>query len=159
VARASTAGFAIVANTSQIQALGRRLRETPPELRKAIRAELRAAAKVVADAAKVRASWSQKIPGTIKVKGSGFTLRIAAGGPDAPAAVAFEVGSKRHPGVNRHPVFAAVGGAAYANPRRWVDQPTRPYLAPALKDKQPEILLALGRAATELIDHKLDGGA
>jgi hypothetical protein len=78
-----------------------------------------AAAKIIADAAKVLAAgWSVQIPPDIRVTGGGDSADITASvGPAYPNEVA---------GV-RHPV--------YGNRRNWVLNQYRPFLAPAADAK------------------------
>ncbi len=109
---------------------------------------LREGAQVVADDAKANASWSSRIPDTIKVKGGLARLSVvAASGADneklLPFAKAMEYGSKHQGGRwNRHPVFAARGSTAYNTTARWVNQPIRPFLTPAVV-KNRELIIEL----------------
>jgi len=86
---------------------------------------------IVAEAAKGYASWSTRIPSTLKVVGGGnkqgtsiTAVSVKAGGPNAPHAAAYE-GTKGD--VFRHPVYGNMGN--------WVDQDARPYLARAANEK------------------------
>ena len=79
--------------------------------------DLRAAAEVIANAARRSAAWSSKIPGDIHVGVAGDTAVIWT---EAPAAYPNETGA-------RHPVFAH-------GPRdkwTWVPGNHRPFLGPA----------------------------
>lgn len=154
-ASSSLSGVGFTADASQLRTLSRSLRMAPLEIRREIGIELRAMADLVAKDAKSRASWSSRIPGSIHRQGSGLSIRVVAGGADAPNAAPLESGSKGHGGVNRHPVFAAVGSAAYGNSGRWVDQPTRPFLLPALDAHRTEIVDLLGRSTAKALDARI----
>lgn len=89
------------------------------------------AGQIVADTAKGYASWSTRIPESIKVMGGGnkqgtsvTAVSVKAGGAKAPHAAAYE-GTKGD--VFRHPVWG--------NMSNWVSQDTRPYLARAANEK------------------------
>ncbi|WP_163571030.1 hypothetical protein [Fodinicola feengrottensis] len=92
---------------------------SPKELAKG----LRSAGQIVAAAAASNASWSTRIPQSIKVSGGAQSVTVRAGGDAAPHAAAFE-GTKG--AVFRHPV--------YGQSEVWVDQAAKPYLAKAAND-------------------------
>jgi hypothetical protein len=85
---------------------------------------LREAAEVIAEQARVNASWSARIPPSIKVSGGSGGVSIMSGAPPAyPNEVA---------GV-RHPVF---GGRGTSRPKApWVTNKHRPFLAPAADER------------------------
>jgi hypothetical protein len=107
--------------------IARDMRALPDEARKAVRPALRRAGQVVAREAMVNASWSSRIPGTIRVVTSfrvnreGVTIR--AGGKNAPHARPYE--HLGDPGTFRHPV--------YGDREVWVAQSARPFLFKAAK--------------------------
>ncbi len=104
--------------------------------------------------AKRHASWSSRIPNTIKLQGSvnRFSLVAAVAKVDTERsfsqfARAMEYGSKsgggrrgRNGEKNRHPVYArpkdvynqAMGGKAW--PGKWTDQPVQPFFKPAIEE-------------------------
>jgi hypothetical protein len=84
---------------------------------------LKEAGEYVAGIARGKASWSSKVPASIKVGGGRSGVNITAGGARAPAAYPNEI-----PGV-RHPVFGGKGTARPDAP--WVTNENRPFLAPA----------------------------
>lgn len=129
----SKTGIPIVADTRQMTVLARDLRRASPEAWKACRVALRAAGQVVADDAKQRASFSTRIPGSIKVRVARGNVKVVAGGPAAPNAAPLE--NKGRAGKFRHPVFG--------DRERWVDQPARPFLAPALEAHREEVAKAI----------------
>lgn len=114
--------------TDPSEAIGRLVKELgkfPPELRKAMRPALKAAAEPIVADAKARASWSTRIPRAISLgvrfgrRDPGVSIRVRRG--VAPHG-------RAHEGITgnatfRHPVFG--------HRDRWVDQGTRSYLAPA----------------------------
>lgn len=101
--------------------------------------DLRAAAQVIAEEAKLESSWSSRIPGSIVVRGAGANVRIVAGGPRAPHAITFEApeGTPR-----RHPVFAR---GTDRTKWVWVAQTPRPYLRTAGERKGEEALEKFAR--------------
>lgn len=129
------------------------LRRLPLETRKKIRPKLRRVGGRVAAAAKANASWSSRIPATVRVVTSfrfereGVAVKL--GGRGTPHARPYE-GLTRDP--FRHPVNA--------DPRKtrgewtWVSQAARPMLRPAARANEAEtnreMLAALDEAAREL---------
>lgn len=120
------------------------MRKLPTELRKALRPRLRMAGQVIANAARANASWSSRIPGTIKV-GTKFSpnregVYIRAGGASAPHARLYELGS-RSPSSFRHPVFG--------HRDRWVEQTTRPFLFRAAEQHVSQTTVAIENALSD----------
>ncbi len=115
-----------------------------PNLDREFNKALRAAALPVAEVAKQLASWSSRIPATIKIAGGARWIVIKAGGKGAPHAAAFE--HKGKPGTFRHPMFG--------NRDVWVAQKARPFLVPALvanhenirRDAEAAVILVLREA-------------
>lgn len=128
------------------------MRALTPETRKAVRPKLREAGRMVVEDAKGRASWSTRIPPTIRMATSfredreGVT--ITAGNKATPHARPYEDVPGR--GQFRHPVhansknFTRKGWA-------WVTQTSRPFLFPAA--------MANEAAATAMIRSALDDAA
>lgn len=96
------------------------------DLRNRLRKGLRAGGNIVAAAAKANASWSGRIPGSIRVGVTTKGVYVRAGGPKAPHAVVFE--GKVDGGDRRHPVFATGDRGTW----HWAVQPKKPFLVPAL---------------------------
>lgn len=113
--------------------IARDMRKLPPEARKAARPKLRAAGQVIQTKAQANASWSSRIPQSVKVVTSfranreGVTVR--AGGSNAPHARAYEGLTTRGDSF-RHPVY----GHDW-----WVTQATRPFLIPAVEASSAEV--------------------
>ncbi|HEY9417673.1 MAG TPA: hypothetical protein VIQ30_23180 [Pseudonocardia sp.] len=110
------------------------MRRLPDEARRKLRPQLRSAAEATAEDARRRASWSTRIPPTVKVRTSFRVGRegveIVAGGPSAPHARPYEGLSAGGSGEFRHPVYADATNFT----RRgwtWVTAATRPFLFPA----------------------------
>lgn len=131
--------------TNPFVEIARDMRRLPEETRKAVRPALRKAGELIAREAKVNASWSSRIPATIRVETSfrsnreGVTVR--AGGPSTPHARPYEGISSRG-STFRHPVY----GRDW-----WVTQASRPFLVPAAESAQ--------RAATAAVSETLDDAA
>lgn len=87
---------------------------------------LRQAAEVIAARAKVNASWSKRIPRSVRIyqlTAHGHIATIAAGGVRAPQAYTFEAPDG--------PVWHPVWGHGPRKDWHWVRQEPRPFLAPA----------------------------
>jgi hypothetical protein len=104
--------------------LSRSLRDVSPAAAMVLSVELRVARDDIAKKAKANASFSQKIPGSIRGTGSGVSLKVSAGGSTAPDAAPFENRGKS--GNFRHPVFGHTD--------RWVSQAAHPFLTPAARE-------------------------
>jgi len=125
-----------------------------PATRKAVRPKLREAGQSVATTAKSNASWSTRIPATIKVMVSFRADRegvlITAGGPTAPHARPYEDVAGR--GFFRHPVMPdpAKPRSAWA----WAQQASRPFLLRAGESNEAattgSLLAALDEAARDI---------
>lgn len=128
------------------------MRALPEESRKAIRPRLREAGQMVANDARSRASWSSRIPGTVRMTTS-FRLdregvTVIAGNSATPHARPYEdVAGK---GKFRHPVFADTKNFTRKG-WTWVTQVSRPFLFPAAKANEA--------AATAAIRSALDDAA
>lgn len=118
--------------TNPLQEIARDMRALPEETRKAIRPALKKAGEQVRREAAVNASWSSRIPATLKVTASFRQNRegvtVTAGGPNAPHARPYEAIATRGT-TFRHPVFD--------RDTPWVTEPTRPFLRPAAKAAGP----------------------
>lgn len=113
-------------NVDGLAALARDLRAVDAEQAATFRQIVKAAATPVADEASANASWSNRIPGSIRIVMTGANtnpkVAVRAGGRAAPGAAALENGGQS--GTFRHPVFGDTSN--------WTDQPARPFLLPAL---------------------------
>ncbi len=107
----------------------RRLQDST--LSKNLRAALKKGGQLVADDAKARSSWSNRIPGSIKVSVTQKGVAVKAGGDKAPHAAIYESGG-------RHPVFG--------NRSAWVNVEKRPYLMPAGESKVEQVVDVIGDA-------------
>lgn len=142
------------ANASDLTKLGTRLRKSHPEVSKQLRRAVRAEGRKIADAAKGKASWSTRIPDTIRVAAQGVnTAVVRAGGKDAPHAAAYEHSGRA--GTFRHPVFA--DGSKTRDQWTWVNQQARPFLHPAALERLPETVRALGDAVQAAVDNVIEG--
>lgn len=122
--------------------IARDMRRLPEETRKAIRPALRKAGEMIAHEAKVNASWSSRIPSSIRVETSFRQNRegviVRAGNANSPHARPYE-GLTSSGSTFRHPVFGR---------DVWVAQTERPFLFPAAEAGQA--------AATEAVASALD---
>lgn len=117
-----------------------------PLIYKTFRINMRGVGDIVAEEARsIVSGVSQTVPDSIKVRVSSSTVSVVAGGSGVPMAGLLELGNVKGSGSTfRHPVFG--------NRNVWVDQPTHPYLAPALGNK----IDAVEVAATEALDLAID---
>jgi hypothetical protein len=121
-AKSSQSAPSFVIDTSQLKEFGKRLRATSPAVAKVLRLRLHEVGDVVAEAAREEASFSTRIPGSIKVRVSGFGVKVVGNATGtAPDAAPLE--NKGQSGSFRHPVFG--------DRENWVDQKAHPFLAPA----------------------------
>jgi len=171
--RESTANANVYVDTTGLKDLARDLRRASPELSKGFRSKMKVAAEIVKTEAATRASFSRRIPSSLRVSvtGNGATVKVAAGGARAPDAAAIE---NRGKGFVRHPVFevaVAKGGGgrtlvshskkhpelvSKAGQSRsggvapWTAKNSHPaYLSPALEAKEEEITTAIAAVVDE----------
>lgn len=133
-------------DTRALRSLGRQLREAKPAMYRGMQKGIRAEAAKVAERAKANASWSTRIPGTVKASVSGFTTaKVSAGGTNAPHAAAYEHAGAQ--GTFRHPV--------YGNREVWVDENARPYLHKAAWDHLQESADAIARIVLTALEEEI----
>jgi hypothetical protein len=119
------------------------LRKVAPEISKHLQLQLRVIGQSVADEYRSNIeAYSTTVPDSIKVRVSGATVSVLAGGPGVPMAGLLELGNAkaRTTTAFNHPVF---GSAA-----SWVTQPMHPALGPAVESK----FGAVERAAATAIE-------
>lgn len=141
------------ADASGLRKLGAELRRAKPEVYRQVRRAILAQARVIADDAKQRASWSTRIPASIRPSVSGLSAVVRAGGVNAPHAAALEHAGRQ--GSFRHPVFA--DQSLTRSDWSWVSQQARPFLHPAALDHLDETVRALGVAVTSAVDTQIRG--
>jgi hypothetical protein len=121
--------------------LYRAAKAAPGVVQVELRRGVKKAAQPVADSVKSAASWSSRIPGSIKTKASfaakGASVTIVADAGIAPEAAPLNHGGKG--GTFRHRVF---GGDT------WVSQPARPFFQTGAKAGTP----AAERAMLDVMD-------
>lgn len=148
-------GEMVRVDSSELRALAKELRRARPEVYRAAQAAMLAAGEHMAESAKSRASWSSRIPGTIKVRADGlFGIKLVAGGgknSTAPHAKPFEHAGQS--GDFRHPVFAdaSKGRDAWT----WTQQEARPFLHPAVMESLQQTAEAVADLMTEAIQQFL----
>lgn len=113
------------------------LRAVPGNMTRELRKGVVAAAKPAVAAVKEEASWSSRIPGSIKAKASfgarSTSVQIIADPAVAPEAAVLNHGGRG--GQFRHPVFG--------NRNNWVNQAARPFFETAVRRTQPQIEQAI----------------
>lgn len=124
---------------TSIRLLARAFGRMPPFLQAELKPQLRLAGNVVADQAKANAAvFSKRIPPAISVSSrltstGGVYVRVSS--IKAPHARPIE-GSGGNT-TFRHPVFGT---------DTWVEQPTHPFLFPAVRQKRPEVMALVASA-------------
>lgn len=111
----------LMIDVSDLKDLARDLRRVDPVLQKQFLKALGRTGEIVATRARQNASFSTRIPGSIKVRRRGVRVRVQAGGDAAPEAAPLENRGKQ--GTFRHPLFG--------DRETWVSQPAHPFLTPA----------------------------
>lgn len=127
-----------------VRLLAANFQKMPAELRRELRPKLRQAAEPIRADAQGRASWSSRIPGSIKIstsfsKGIGGGVFLRANAAVAPHARPYE--NMGEPGTFRHPVFG--------NRSVWVPQRARPFLIPAVRAGRDRIIGAVEEAIND----------
>lgn len=130
----------VTVNTSGLRDVAAALRQAAKRLPTAHRAALREGAEKIAVDARAKASWSTRIPGSVRVKARGDRVSVTA---DAPDAAPLENRGKE--GEFKHPVFGNAGVV--------VSQKARPFLHPAARINEPKLvdgtLEAIDKTMTE----------
>lgn len=136
---------------TEISGLVKRLAVAEPEMRKALPKRLRKAVQPIVQAAQANADAVS--PGTkirigtrVRLAGrNGASIKITATSPKKPAlGPLLERGNRgtRAGGTIRHPVFGH---------DVWVDQPTQPYLQPAVDAHEKEAIDSTSAVMTDVL--------
>jgi len=135
-ARSSKSYASFGVDVTPLRALSRDFRQLDSSVGTHFRSGLRSVGQVVGDRAKERArsfprlgQGTDRIEGSIRVQQASGSIRVVAGGNDAPEAAPLEHGGQA--GSFRHPLFG--------NQDVWVAQMAHPFLAPALDDTADEV--------------------
>lgn len=148
--------YQIDAGVGNVVAMREALNRIPAQLQRQSRSALRvASAPIVADA-KRRASWSSRIPGAISSRirfaGNKAGVRITVSAKRADHARPYEGLLARQRDSRRigfrHPVFAQGG---FRQQWTWVNEPFRPYLAPAVEAGAPGVEKSLIAAVDDVL--------
>lgn len=134
-----------LAGSAGVRQLAQMLRDVPPESRRTVSRRMRVIGERVRADAAGNASWSSRIPGSLRVT-TRFTgrfpgVRIEADAGRAPHARPYEgiTGTAQF----RHPV--------YGNRSVWVAQACRPFLRPAVARNQSEVVAEVTAAVGEAV--------
>ena len=129
----------------ELKRLAADLRKVAPEVRKQLPKRMRQAAEPIRQEAEARKPASDfRVGVRFKASGrDGATVKIVATSrkrPELPGLLERGNAGSRNPSRFRHPVFG--------DRDVWVEQATRPFLAPALHDKREEAI----RNIAEIVD-------
>jgi hypothetical protein len=143
-------GFGI--DTSDFKNVAKALRQAKGQTQKNFRRGLRAAGEIVAVEARAVASEnSTKIPPSIKVRVTGATVSVIAGGQGVPTGGLFELGNA---GGGKSAV-ASRGGTfrapLFGNKNFWYSHAMHPFLKPAAANKEAEVERAIVGTLDEAI--------
>lgn len=139
------------ADTSEFKILLEQFRDVPKELRSSIRRAVREAAADFVGDVKADASWSSRIPASVRTTTS-FSqkapgVRIFVDSKKAPHARPYEGMAK---GGNeskfRHPV--------YGDREVWVTQATRPFFRPNVEKHRAQVLDAIESALIQTLPRR-----
>lgn len=137
-------GRVITVDNEPLKTLARNLNRASPDIARALRRGVADAGRMIRDDARERASFSAKIPATIRVSASGTTATVKAGTAAVPEAALWE-----RPGGWRHPTFGH---------RPWHHEGPHQYLHPALEAQREPATRRILDAVVEAIDSVLGGG-
>ena len=127
-------------NTDGLGQLAKFLKAAADGTDKRLKLGLKNAGSIAANKAKGNASWSTKLPGSVKVSVSQRAVAITAGGRNAPEAISYEVHGK-------HPVWSK-------NRKRWNKTPLkRPFMKPAATQTAPQVAGAILEAVADIGSH------
>jgi hypothetical protein len=107
-------------------------------------ARMQEAAEVIADSARRKSSWSERIPAsvhTLTAPGAD-TVLIVAGGAPAPHAITFEAPNASY---WKHPVF----GRGPRETWHWVKQDPRRFLKPAAEEEAGHSVRVVAQAVND----------
>jgi hypothetical protein len=105
---------------------------------------IRDGANVIAEGVKRRAAWSERIPGSVRVRVTGLSFTISAGGAEAPSAYPNEAPARRgkQAGVPvNHPLWG--------NREHWYPQRPRPFMLPAAEEDSDRALAAVAEVVND----------
>lgn len=126
----ANAGASIMIDTKQFSMLVRGIRSTGAAGAAAVRGAFRDSAEIVKADAAGRASYSSRIPGSLKARATATNFKVSAGGEAAPNAAPIE---NKGRGFVRHPVFG--------DREAWTEKNSHPaFLSPALEAHEEEIV-------------------
>jgi hypothetical protein len=154
VADAVTLRLGMGVDATDFAGFAKALRKAAPDLAKLLRTNLRAVGSVAADEARgIAGEVSTSIPPTIKVRVSGATVAIVAGGKENAIAGLFELGNK----PNRRSPGDTFGHPVFGNKQVWSRQATHPFLAPAVTNRGAEVEAGALDALDDVIARVVNG--
>lgn len=133
--------FGSTVDVSDLRSLAAAFRAGPASLQRHMQTRMRDVGGIVADQAGVNSDWSTRIPESIKVRVSGLNITVSAGNDAAPHAAPYE--HQGQPGTFMHPVFG--------NRSVWVQEAARPFLAPALDERTPDVVAGISDAVDDTL--------
>lgn len=141
--------LAVRIDSRSIARASREVRRASPEAWKALRVRLREIGQVVAGDARGDASYSDRIPQSVKVRVTGGgNVKVVMGGDAAPNAVPIE---NKGRGFVRHPTFG--------HKDRWTSKNSRPaILLPAFARRADWALAEMERAYLDTFIRVFEGG-
>ena len=148
------------ADASSLRKMAKALRAAQAGMYRETQKSLRAVGQVVAERAKRNASWSSRIPATVKVRSAGVNAVIVSAGNKDTAPHAKAIEHAGDPGMFRHPLNYPnqdPGGGKNGRGANWADQQARPFLHPAAMEDLQGSAEAVGAALTVQVEKTLHG--
>jgi hypothetical protein len=138
-------------DTRDFRKFAKALMVAAPMVYATLRINMRGVGDIVANEARgIAAGASTTVPDSIKVRVSGATVSVVAGGAGVPMGGLLEEGNVGgSKGTFRHPVFG--------NATVWASQPMHPFLAPALANKMDAAEIAAVEALDLAIEEAVTG--
>lgn len=125
----------IAIDATRILSFAVQLRDVPKEMQKDLRRNILDASDVIVQRARSNASWSSRIPNAISARvrfGTGSAVQIVVDSKQAPHARPYEGIGQGRGNTFRHPLFG--------NTDIWVEQQQRPFLFPARRQHEHEVV-------------------
>jgi hypothetical protein len=110
----------------------------------ALKRRIKDGADIIAAGVRKRAAWSETIPGSVKVRVTGLSFTISAGGAEAPSAYPNEAPARRGKRAG-----TPVNHPLWGNREHWYPQTPRPFMLPAAEEDSDKALEAVAEVVND----------
>jgi hypothetical protein len=142
------AGASILIDTKQFSMLVRGIRASGPAGKAAVRGAMAESAAIVKAEAARRASFSRRIPASLKARATATNFKVSAGGEAAPNAAPIE---NKGRGFVRHPIFVPLDKLP-GPPGSWTEKNSHPaVLSPAFEATEEEVIELITDRLTDAV--------